>query len=284
MKALQSIQDIQNWSQACKKNGHKVSFVPTMGFLHEGHLSLIRLAKKNSDQVCVSIFVNPLQFATHEDLDAYPQDLRKDFALLEKEGADVVFVPKPKEIYQQGFQTKVDVTELSKNLCGKSRPGHFEGVATVVLKLFNIVQPDLAVFGDKDFQQKRVIERMVEDLHLNLKILGAPIGREYDGLAMSSRNMYLSSEDRENASVLYRSLQLAKERVEKGQMQSSSIIAAVREFIERAHPTGIDYIQICDAKSLKDVVQIKTESVLCLAVYFGKARLIDNVILEPFQQ
>ncbi|MBI4041107.1 MAG: pantoate--beta-alanine ligase [Deltaproteobacteria bacterium] len=282
MEAIQNIVEIKTWSALCHRRGRRIGFVPTMGALHEGHLSLVRLAKQFSDHVAVSIFVNPLQFSAQEDLAQYPQDLRSDFALLEELDIDVVFVPNPREIFPPGFQTKVGVSELSKNLCGKFRPHHFEGVATIVLKLFHWVSPDIAVFGQKDYQQCRVIEQMVQDLHLDTSILRGPIVREKDGLAMSSRNRYLNESERECAAHLYRALTLAKHLFEQGERQSDVFIHAVASYIRENMPSGqIQYIQICDALTLEDVVTIHKKCVLAVALFLGKARLIDNIELDP---
>ena len=284
MEALQSLLEMKTWSQKIRAQGLKIGFVPTMGALHEGHLSLVREAKKNCDCTVVSIFVNPLQFGHEEDLDQYPQNLERDFELLKKENVDVVFVPKPKEIYPLDFQTAVEVAGLSKHLCGKSRPGHFRGVATVVLKLFNIVNPTKAFFGNKDFQQQVIIDRLVKDLHLDIEVVACPIVREADGLAMSSRNVYLSPEERKSASVLYRALECGRKLFCSGERRNSKIIAQVREMIDKENPKHIDYVQVCDVETLEEVSEIEKPSVLAVAVHFGQehktTRLIDNVILD----
>ncbi|MBI3018238.1 MAG: pantoate--beta-alanine ligase [Deltaproteobacteria bacterium] len=284
MEALQSLLEMKTWSQKIRAQGLIIGFVPTMGALHEGHLSLVRQAKKNCDRTVVSIFVNPLQFGLEEDLDQYPQNLEHDFELLKKENIDVVFVPKPKEIYPLDFQTAVEVSGLSKQLCGKSRSGHFRGVATVVLKLFNIVNPTKAFFGNKDFQQRVIIDRLVKDLHLDVEVVACPIVREADGLAMSSRNVYLSIEERKSASVLYRALQHGRRLFQSGERRSSKIIAQVREMIDKENPKHIDYAQVCDVETLEEVSEVQTPSVLAVAVHFGQGdkttRLIDNVVLD----
>ena len=285
MELIQSILQMREWSQKTRDQKKTIGFVPTMGALHEGHLSLVRLAHQHADTVVVSIFVNPLQFAPHEDLDRYPKTLEKDLEHLKKESVDIVFVPKASEMYKSGAQTVVEVTELSKPLCGKSRPGHFRGVATVVLKLFQIVHPHVAIFGNKDFQQRLIIERLVQDLELDIKIISGPIVREKDGLAMSSRNQYLSSDERLRSRVLNQALDKAKPMFQGGERNSARIIMKVSEMIDKESPTHVDYIKICDAQTLEDVWDIHQKTVLAVAVYFGQGhqmtRLIDNVVLDP---
>jgi pantoate--beta-alanine ligase len=251
-----------------------------MGFLHEGHLGLVREGKKRGDRLVVSIFVNPAQFAPHEDFEAYPRDFERDRKLLDREDVDVVFRPSTEEMYGAGFETYVHVERLSPLLCGASRPGHFRGVATVVAKLFNIVRPHAAVFGLKDFQQFRIVGRMVEDLSLDVELIGHPIVREEDGLAMSSRNAYLSPVERRAALSLSRSLEKAQSMVEEGERRSAQIVAAVRAEIEKEPPVRIEYVQVSDAASLQPVDRIEREALLALAAWVGKARLIDNAILK----
>src|SRR3989338_3090662 len=275
-----SIAEMKAWSLDQRQKGKTIGFVPTMGALHEGHLSLVRIARQHSDTVVVRIFVNPLQFAPHEDLDRYPKTLEKDVEVLKKEGVAVVFIPKASEMYSTHFQTVVEVTELSKHLCGNSRPGHFRGVATVVLKLFQIVNPHIAIFGDKDFQQRLVIARLVKDLGLEIKILAGPIVREADGLAMSSRNQYLSLDERKRACVLYEALTKALTMFQSGERNSARIIMKVSEMIDKVSPTHVDYMKICDAETLEEVWRIQKKAILAVAVYFNKTRLIDNVILS----
>ncbi len=288
MEALQSLLEMKAWSKKIHDQDLKIGFVPTMGALHEGHLSLVQQSKARCDRTVVSIFVNPLQFGPQEDLEHYPQNLEKDFELLKKEAVDVVFVPKPKEMYPEGFQTMVELSQLSQSLCGKSRPAssgesnrptHFQGVATVVLKLFNVVSPDQAFFGNKDFQQRVMMDRLVKDLHLDIEIVACPIVREKDGLAMSSRNVYLSFEERQRAAVLYRALQHGKKLFWAGERQSSKIIAQVTEMIDKENPKHIDYVCMCDAETLEEVFEIHKPVLLAVAVHFGKARLIDNMLL-----
>ena len=268
------------WVKSSHQKSKTIGFVPTMGALHEGHLSLVRLAKKEAGLVVVSIFVNPLQFGPQEDFERYPQRLEKDLVLLEKEKVDAVFSPHHIEMYPEGFQTKVELPSLSQFLCGKTRKGHFEGVATVVLKLFQIVTPDVAVFGNKDYQQRLIIETMVQDLNLNVRIVAAPIVREADGLAMSSRNSYLSLEERKRAVVLNQSLKRAEELFSQGERRSSRLIREVVEIIDKENPSHIDYVSICHVKTLAEISEVKDQALLAVAVFFGKTRLIDNVILE----
>jgi pantoate--beta-alanine ligase len=254
-------------------------FVPTMGYLHEGHLSLIRRARAENDRVAVSIFVNPTQFGPHEDYARYPRDLERDLRLLEPLGVDLVFVPSVEEMYPPGFQTWVIVEEVSRPLEGASRPGHFRGVATVVAKLFHILQPDRAYFGQKDAQQTVVIRRMVQDLNIPVEIVICPTVREPDGLAMSSRNTYLNPEERRSATVLFRALQIAKARYEAGERDAERLREAMREVI-RAEPLArIDYVSVADPETLRELEQVEGPALLSLAVYIGTTRLIDNIML-----
>ncbi len=258
-----------------------ISFVPTMGFLHEGHLSLVREGKKRGDDLVVSIFVNPSQFAPEEDFESYPRDLDRDLELLQEEGVDAVFNPDGKEIYGDGYQTYVDLEKLPNHLCGFSRPIFFKGVATVVAKLFNIVKPHVTIFGQKDYQQLVIIRQVVRDLGFDIEVVGAPTVREPDGLAMSSRNAYLSPEQRTSALSLYNSLQKALELIENGIQDATIIIDAAAELIQSRPETQIDYIAICDTETLVDIQTIDKPVLLALAVKVGKARLIDNMILNP---
>ena len=252
MKIIKTIKQIRQVVARQKKRGKRIGLVPTMGALHQGHLSLIRLAKKHSDFVVVSIFVNPTQFGPKEDYKKYPRDLKKDAALCQTAGADLIFSPSPEEIYPKGFSTYVNVEGLTQGLCGASRPGHFRGVATVVSKLFNIVQPDAAVFGQKDAQQLAVIRQMTKDLDLPVKIIGAPIVRERDGLAMSSRNAYLTMEERAEAMTLFRALQLAVSMVKSGKRKADSVKREMAKLLYRDAPLGeIDYIEIVDNETLE---------------------------------
>lgn len=264
------------------KSGHKtVGFVPTMGFLHEGHLSLVRRAKAENDLVVVSIFVNPTQFGPNEDFESYPRDLERDAKLVEGEGCDLVFAPEPEEMYPKPYMTYVDVEgDLTHKLCGASRPGHFKGVTTVVNKLFNLVKPTRAYFGQKDAQQVAVIEQMVEDLNMNLEIVPCPIVREADGLALSSRNTYLSQSDRVDALVLSQSLNWAKEAIEAGERNAANLLKGIRDRIEAVSSTEIDYVQIVDARTLEGVETLKGTILIALAVKVGRPRLIDNMRIE----
>jgi len=281
MEVIESISKMKNLAKEWKRQGLSIGFVPTMGYLHEGHLALVRRVKELSDRVVVSIFVNPIQFAPGEDYQRYPRDLERDKALLEKEGVDVLFSPKAQEMYPPGFQTYVEVKELSSGLCGRYREGHFLGVATVVLKLFNIVQPDIAVFGEKDYQQLKVIQRMVQDLNLDVKIISHPTVREEDGLAMSSRNTYLSPEERKSAIALYKALNLAEELINQGERRVATLKEKLKEFIESYPYTKFQYIEFVHPETLKEVERVDEPTLLALAVFVGKARLIDNKIIVP---
>jgi pantoate--beta-alanine ligase len=281
MEVIESISEMKNLVKDWKRQGLSIGFVPTMGYLHEGHLALVRRAKELSDRVVVSIFVNPIQFAPGEDYQRYPRDLERDKALLEKEGVDVLFSPKAQEMYPPGFQTYVEVKELSSGLCGRYRAGHFIGVATVVLKLFNIVQPEIAVFGEKDYQQLKVIQRMVQDLNLDVKIIPHPTVREEDGLAMSSRNTYLSPEERKSAISLYKALNLAEELINQGERRVNLLKSKLKEFIESFPYTKVQYIEFVHPETLKEVERVDEPTLLALAVFVGKARLIDNKIIIP---
>ncbi len=278
MKSVKNLQEMTSLSKQLAAEGKRIAFIPTMGFLHEGHLSLVREGKKRGDILVVSIFVNPTQFGEGEDFDSYPRSLDSDAELLEKEGVDILFVPAGSEIYPEGAQTFVEVTELSKGLCGSSRPGHFRGVATIVAKLFNIVRPDVALFGEKDFQQLAVIRRMVQDLNFDVEIIGMQIVREEDGLAMSSRNSYLSGAERAPALSLYRSLQTAKEAFSEGLRDSDQIIEKAKKVI--APDVRIDYLEVRHPVTLEKVETIEGEALMAIAAHVGETRLIDNTILR----
>jgi len=267
---------MQSYSENLRMEGERIAFVPTMGYFHEGHLHLMKEAKKMADCVIVSIYVNPTQFGPKEDFSKYPRDLDRDLKMAQSAGVDVIFYPSDKEMYPANYQTYVDVEKVTQNLCGMSRPGHFRGVTTVCCKLFNIVKPHFAVFGKKDFQQFITIKRMVDDLNLDLQIIGLPTVRESDGLAMSSRNKYLRKDERPSALTLSKSLKLAQKLYARGETKSSVIINEVEKLIKKAPHTAIDYIKICDTKTLKDTDKIKGQSVIALAVKVGKTRLIDN--------
>ncbi len=252
-----------------------------MGYLHEGHLSLIRLARNKGDRVVVSIFVNPLQFGPTEDYHIYPRDIERDLKLLEREKVDVVFIPDEKEMYPPDFQTYVEVTKLTQGLCGAYRPGHFKGVTTVVLKLFNIVKPDFAVFGEKDYQQLKVIQQMVKDLNLDVEIIPHPIVREKSGLAMSSRNTYLSEEERHSAVAIYQSLKMAERIIFEGEKDAERVKGLIRDYLEKFPHNKVQYVEIVDPESLESVSEIKGPVLIALAVFVGKTRLIDNRLIKP---
>ena len=258
-----------------------IAFVPTMGYLHEGHLSLIKKGRKIGDCIVVSIFVNPIQFAPGEDFKDYPRNIERDLVLARKNGVDVVFIPDDKELYSNGFQTYVNLKKLPEYLCGISRPTFFSGITTVVAKLFNIVKPHFAVFGLKDYQQFAIIRQMVSDLNFDIEIIGAETLRERDGLAMSSRNIYLTSEQRNSALCLYKSLQKAQYLLGSGINDSEKIISAASEIIKSNTNTVIDYISVCDPQTLVDMKKIDRQALMALAVKVGKTRLIDNAILNP---
>ncbi len=278
MKTISEIDEMSAAAEALRLEGKRIAFVPTMGYLHEGHMSLIREGRKRGDLLVVSIFVNPTQFGEGEDLDRYPRDMEKDISLLESAGVDILFYPDAGEIYGEGFQTSVEVTELSKTLCGRTRPGHFRGVATIVAKLFNIVRPHLALFGEKDYQQLAVIRRMVTDLNFNIKIVGMPIVREEGGLAMSSRNAYLSPEERTKALTLSHALKRAEAMFSEGQLKASHLIAGAEN--ELAPTLMLDYLELLDTETLEPVDIIKKNTLLAVAAKAGRTRLIDNMILS----
>jgi len=281
MKIIRKIKEQQNYSLNMKYRKMKIGLVPTMGFLHKGHLSLIDKAKELSDKIIVSIFVNPTQFGAGEDYRKYPRDENRDLKLLREKEVDAVFIPKTKEIYPEGFKTSCHVSELSKKYCGSSRPGHFEGVTTVVLKLFNITQPDIAVFGEKDYQQYIIIKKMSEDLNLPIKIIPSPIIREKDGLAMSSRNTYLNREQRKEAAIVYESLLTAKDLVKKGKHETGFLKKKMTGLIESKKYTRIDYIEFINPETLKKVKKIEKPTRILMAVWVGKTRLIDNIEVRP---
>jgi pantoate--beta-alanine ligase len=277
MQLVTSIKKMQQFSLSHRRKEKKISFVPTMGALHKGHLSLVQKARKLGDFVVASIFVNPTQFGPTEDYKKYPRNLNKDKELLRKAGCDLIFTPEVKDIYPEGYLTYVNVEELSNKLEGASRPGHFQGVCTIVAKLFNIVQPDFAIFGQKDAQQAIIIKKMTEDLNFAVKIIVSPTVREKDGLACSSRNSYLNPEERKQAKILYQSLKLGEKMIRAGEKNPSKIVREMRELINRKKLAKIDYIAITDSQSLHPVKELKGELLLSLAVKFGKTRLIDNL-------
>ena len=263
------------------QTGKTIAFVPTMGYLHEGHLALMREGRKHGDSLVVSIFVNPTQFGPAEDFQTYHRDMDRDISLAESVGVDVIFAPEAEAMYDKAYQTYVDLDMLPQHLCGPSRPGHFRGVATVVTKLFNIVRPQVAIFGEKDYQQLVIIRRMVRDLNFNIRVIGVPIVRESDGLAMSSRNTYLSEDERRFSLSLFQSLQQAQESVAEGISDAGELIHEAAELISSHPHTKIDYVAICDPESLEDVDRIEGPTLMALAVRVGKTRLIDNAILKP---
>jgi pantoate--beta-alanine ligase len=280
MKIISHIVDMQRWSEARRLEGKKIAFVPTMGFLHEGHLSLVREGKKRGDVVIVSIFVNPMQFNQQADFATYPRSLEQDQRMLEEVGTDVLFYPAAQEMYPEGFQTAVEVDKVSQPLCGAFRPGHFRGVATVVAKLFNVTKPHVALFGEKDFQQCVVIKRMVKDLNFDLEILPMPTVREPDGLAMSSRNARLSPAERRVSLGLSRALHTAQELVMCGERRASAILQGVQETILREGRVRIEYTSLCHPETLEEVTEVSGPTLLALAVWVGDVRLIDNRLLE----
>ncbi len=279
VEVIPTVEQMQERAENLRRDGRRIACVPTMGFLHDGHLSLMRIARRRADVLVVSIFVNPAQFGPEEDFETYPRNLERDLDLCAKENVDIVFTPKTATLYPDGYQSYVKLEHLPHHLCGLSRPVFFTGVATVVCKLFNIVHPHIAVFGEKDYQQLLIIRRMVKDLNINTEIIGAPIVREKDGLAMSSRNAYLTSDQRPAALTLYRSLVKARKRVETGERNAARILNEARDLISAQPETDIDYLSICDPETLIDVERIDRTALMALAVKVGKTRLIDNTIL-----
>lgn len=279
MQIIETVYAMRDWSERERREGRRIALVPTMGFLHEGHLSLVRAAKKRADRVAVSIFINPTQFGPGEDFSAYPRDFQRDCQLLETEEIDIVFHPALAEMYPDGAETFVEVEKLSLPLCGATRPGHFRGVATAVAKLFNVIRPHVAIFGEKDFQQLQVIRKMVRDLSMEVEILGHPIVREADGLAMSSRNAYLTPDQRRAAVSLSRSLCKAERLVRRGETSAQSLLSLVRAELAKEPLADVEYVKLCDSETLIDIETIHRTALLALAVRFGKARLIDNRVL-----
>lgn len=279
MKVVGTIKEVRTLVKEWKKNGESVGFVPTMGYLHEGHGSLITKARENNDKVVVSIFVNPLQFGPSEDLESYPRDLEKDSKFCESLGADLIFHPEPEEMYHDDFSSYVDMSVLTEELCGLSRPVHFRGVCTVVSKLFNIVQPDNAYFGEKDAQQLAIIKHMVQDLNMDVNVVGCPIVREEDGLAKSSRNTYLSTEERQAALILSKTIELAKKLIAEGEKDADVVVAKMKANIETEPMAKIDYVKAVNGLTMQQQKEIKAPMLIAMAVYIGKTRLIDNMIL-----
>lgn len=280
MKIVKTIDEVRAAVKAWRKEGLTVGLVPTMGYLHEGHASLIDASVKDNDRTVVSDFVNPMQFGPTEDLESYPRDLERDAALAEAHGADLIFNPEPSEMYHEGFSSFVDMTVLTQELCGLSRPVHFRGVCTVVSKLFNIVTPDRAYFGKKDAQQLAVIRHMVDDLNMPLEIIGCPIIREEDGLAKSSRNTYLNADERKAALVLSQAIKLGSELVKNGETDAEKITAAMKAHIEAEPLARIDYVKLVDAATMQQIPTLDRPALCAIAVYIGKTRLIDNFFTE----
>lgn len=276
IKVVSTVNETRAQVKEWRKQGLTVGLVPTMGYLHEGHQSLIKKAVEENDKVVVSVFVNPIQFAPNEDLETYPRDLEADTKLCDSTGADLIFHPTPEEMYPEGFSTHIQMDNLTKELCGKTRPTHFGGVCTVVGKLFNIVQPDKAYFGQKDAQQLAIIKRMVRDLNFDIEIIGCPIIREPDGLAKSSRNTYLNADERKAALILSKSIELGKQLVAEGERDAQSIIKAMTDKINTEPLARIDYVNVVDALNIEPLDTLKGEVLVAIAVYIGKTRLIDN--------
>ena len=280
MKVVTTIKEVREHVNAWRQAGNSIGLVPTMGFLHEGHQSLMQAAKQDNQKVIVTIFVNPIQFGPSEDLASYPRDLERDKIACEQMGVDLIFCPDASEMYFPNFNSYVDVNGLTEALCGKRRPGHFKGVCTVVTKLFNIAQPDRAYFGQKDAQQLAVIKRMVTDLNFNIEIIGCPIVRESDGLAKSSRNSYLSESERAAAVCLYQAIECAQAMIHKGEKSVSVITQTMQELIGKQPLAKVDYIEFVDLATLKSIDLLAQDSLCALAVYIGKTRLIDNFIYQ----
>ena len=281
MEILRTTAEMARWRDECCRESRTVGFVPTMGYLHQGHLALVKEALRRADRVVVSIFVNPTQFSPGEDLDKYPRDFGRDLDLCRELGVDVIFAPEVEEMYPSGFQTRVLVDHLSQNLCGRYRRDFFSGVTLVVTKLFCAVRPHLAVFGEKDFQQSVVVKRLSKDLNLGVEIIPHPTVRESDGLAMSSRNTYLSKDERQSALALYRSLLAARELVQEGERRVEVLIDRTKAIIEAEAHCKIQYVQVVDEDTMVDIVEVTPKAVMAMAVFVGKARLIDNMRLWP---
>lgn len=278
IKVVSTVDETRSQVKEWKKQGLTVGLVPTMGYLHEGHQSLIKKAVEENDRVVVSVFVNPIQFAPNEDLETYPRDLEADKRLCDSTGANLIFHPTPDEMYPDGFSTHIEMDNLTKELCGKTRPTHFGGVCTVVGKLFNIVQPNKAYFGQKDAQQLAIIKRMVRDLNFDLEIVGCPIVREPDGLAKSSRNTYLNAEERKAALILSKAIRLGEKLVDDGERNAQTIIKAMTNNINTEPLAKIDYVNVVDALSIEPLETLNGDVLVAIAVYIGKTRLIDNFI------
>jgi pantoate--beta-alanine ligase len=272
---------MQHLADAARARGQRIALVPTMGFLHQGHLTLMREGRMRCDLLVASVFVNPTQFGPNEDFARYPRDLDRDCEMMRSVPIDIVFAPEPADVYAPGSQTWVEVTEVTQGLCGPGRPGHFRGVTTVVAKLFNIVKPHVALFGEKDFQQLRAIQRMALDLNFDIEIVGVPIVREPDGLAMSSRNAYLTASEREHALGLSRALKAARELFDSGRATPSEIARVATETLTASPGVIVEYVEVADAESLALAISLDRPIVIAIAARFGKTRLIDNVVLAP---
>jgi len=280
MKTIKNIAAMKKAVHSLKSKGRTIGLVPTMGYLHQGHLSLVRSSLQQTDHTVVSIFINPTQFGPTEDYQEYPRDIKRDVNILEKKGVDFLFAPEVKEVYPEGYKTYVEVDELQDRLCGRSRPGHFRGVCTVVLKLFNIVKPDLAFFGQKDAQQAIILKKMVKDLNLDVKIKVLPIVRDKNGLALSSRNTYLSPAQRKAALSLSSGLKEAERMISKGERKAEKIINRIREIIEKEPLAHIDYVEMVELEELNPITEINQDVLIALAVFIGRVRLIDNVLIR----
>lgn len=281
MQIFNNIREMQKWSLQARRQGKSIGLVPTMGFLHEGHLALVQEARKSCDLVVVSIFVNPLQFGQGEDFEDYPRDLSRDTSLLERAGANAVFAPAAREMYPAGFNSSVEVSgEITQKMCGVSRPGHFKGVTTVCTKLFHACLPDKAFFGQKDAQQLLIIKKMVTELNFPLEIVRVPIVRESDGLALSSRNVYLDTRQRQEALALSRALSHAREQIAGGERDIARLKSSIREIVTASPEAEIDYIEIVNGEDLSDLTTVNGRVLIALAVKFGKTRLIDNLLVE----
>jgi pantoate--beta-alanine ligase len=278
MEIIKTVKEMKAFSSKARQEGKTIAFVPTMGFFHEGHLSLMREGRRRCDLLIVSLFVNPTQFGPSEDFQKYPRDFERDRKMAEDVGVDLLFAPEAKEMYPPDHQTFLRVEKVTRGLCGRSRPTHFQGVATVVTMLFNIVMPHVAIFGEKDFQQLVTIRQMVKDLYMDVEILGMPTVREADGLAMSSRNFYLRPEERQAALSLYRSLKRAEQLLQSGERKAEKILKEVRGILLAEPLIKIDYVQICNPTTLEDLSEIERDAVIALAAYVGQTRLIDNLI------
>lgn len=278
MEVIKTIKEMKEFSSQARRAGKTIAFVPTMGCFHDGHLSLMREGRRRGNLLIISLFVNPTQFGPNEDFKNYPRDFERDSKMAEEVGVDVLFAPEASDMYPLNHQTIVRVEKVTQNLCGRSRPIHFQGVTTVVMMLFEIVMPHVAIFGEKDYQQLVTIQQMVRDLHMSVEVVGMPTVREADGLAMSSRNAYLLPEERKAAPSLYRSLQKAKELLRKGERKADRILHEMKGIFQSKPLVRIDYVQICDATTLQDVDRIEGDVVVALAAYLGKTRLIDNLV------